>query len=163
MKPIQGNCDGYRCWNHSKYYEFLYFVVKLPRLCSNCTYFLQLTLYKAASDPTYLKRGGGGICPDLSSRPVVPRETQWWFPPKLLVSMWSRKKELGWLAKNWARGPKLKFSTNSQSGRKLDFQEFLCSRTKIVIARWFLDQWTQFFLQMKAKTYVYVMEVPFWV
>ena len=35
-----------------------------------------LTLYKAASDPTYLKRGGGGIRPDLSSRPVVPRETQ---------------------------------------------------------------------------------------
>ena len=104
----------------------------------------------------------GGICPDLSSRPAVPREAQWWIPPKLLVSMWSTKKELGRLAKNWARGPNLKFSKFGQSGRKLDFQEFLCGGTKIVIARWFLDQLTQFFLQIKAKTYIYVMVGLFW-
>ena len=77
--------------------------------------------------------------------------------------MWSTKKELGRLAKNWARGPNLKISKFGQSGRKLDFQEFLCGRTKIVIAQWFSDQLTQFFLQMKAKTYIYVMVGPFWV
>ena len=45
------------------------------------------------------------------------------------------KKELGRLAKNWARGPNLKISEIGQSGRKIDFQEFLFSRTKIDIAR----------------------------
>ena len=122
-----------------------------------------LTLYKAASDPTYLKQGGGGICSDLSSRPAVPREAQWWIPPKLLVSMWSTKKELGRLAKNWAPGPNLKFSKIGQSGRKIDFQKFLLGLTKIDIAQWFLDQLTQFFLQMQAKTYIYVMIGQFWV
>ena len=70
--------------------------------------------------------------------------------------MWSTKKELGRLAKNLARGPNLKISEIGESGRKLDFQEFLLGRTKIDIARSFLDQLTQFFLQMQAKTYIYM-------
>ena len=60
-------------------------------------------------------------------------------------------------------GSNLKISEIGQSGRKLDFQEFLLGRTKIDIARWFLDQLTQFFLQMQAKTYIYVMIGQFWV
>ena len=49
--------------------------------------------------------------------------------------MWSTKKELGRLAKNWARGRNLKISEIGQSGRKLEFQEFLSGRTKNDIAR----------------------------
>ena len=77
--------------------------------------------------------------------------------------MWSTKKELGRLAKNWARGPNLKISEIGQSGRKIDFQEFLLGLTKIDITRRFLDQLTRFFLQMQAKTYIYVMIGQFWV
>ena len=63
--------------------------------------------------------------------------------------MWSTKKELGRLAKNWARGPNLKISEIGQSGRKLDFQEFLLGLAKIDIAWSFLDQLTQFLAQSK--------------
>ena len=76
--------------------------------------------------------------------------------------MWSTKKELGRLAENWAHGPNLKISKIDQSGRKLDFQEFLLGRTKIDITQSFLDQLTQFFLQMQLKTYIYVMIGQFW-
>ena len=62
-----------------------------------------------------------------------PRCPDW--PNDDLVSMWSTKKELGRLAKNWARCPNLKISEIGQSGRKLDFQEFLLGLTKIDIAR----------------------------
>ena len=48
-----------------------------------------------------------------------------------------------------------------QFGRKPDFQEFLSDRTKIAIARSFLDQLAPIFLQMEAKTYIYVVQVHF--
>ena len=85
-----------------------------------------------ASDPTYLEGGGGFRPPPQFSGRGAPNDDS---TPKLLVSMWSTKKELGQLAKNWARGPNLKISEIGQSGQKIDFQEFLLGRTKIDIAR----------------------------
>ena len=69
--------------------------------------------------------------------------------------------------KNWVDWPKidpnLKISEIGQSGRKIDFKKILLGLTKIDIARWFLAQLTQFFLQMQAETYIYKMIGQFWV
>ena len=106
-----------------------------------------LTLYKAASNPTYLERGGRNQpAPQFSARSAPIGQMM--NPAKTFSVNVVYKKRI------WSIG---------QSGRKIDFQEFLLGFTKIDIARWFLDQLTQFFLQMQAKTYIYVMIGQFWV
>ena len=76
--------------------------------------------------------------------------------------MGSTEKDLGRLAKKLAHSPNSKISTNELANLvESYFQEFLFNHTKNTIARWFLDQFTHFFFQMKAKTYIYVVGVAF--
>ena len=85
------------------------------------SYLPGLTLYKVASDPTYLKQGGGGFPSPSVLGLRCPDRPNYHPPPKLLVSMWSTKKELGRFAKNFASGPNLKISTNWPIWQKARF------------------------------------------
>ena len=100
-----------------------------------------LNLYKAASDPTYLKRGGADSTP--------PPPGSW--APKMIatkiynVNLTIQKIVWGQSTPNWALVANLKFSLIGQFGQKPKFQEFFCGLTKMAIAQSFFDQLTPFF------------------
>ena len=96
---------------------------------------INLTLYRAASDPTYLERGRADSSRTSVLGPRCPDRPNDESPPNFWCQCGLQKKELSRLAKNWARGPNLKILEIGQPGRKIDFQEFHLGRTKIDIAR----------------------------
>ena len=93
-----------------------------------------LTLYRAASDPTYLERGGRNQpAPQFSARgaPIG----QMMIPPQTFSVNVVYKKRIGSIGQKLGPWPQFEISEIGQSGRTLDFQEFLLGRTKIDIAR----------------------------
>ena len=121
-----------------------------------------LTLYRAASDPTYLERGGRNQpAPQFSARgaPIG----QMMIPPQTFSVNVVYKKRIGSIGqklgpwpqfenfRNWPIWPKDRFS-------RISFRPYKNWHSSVIFGP--IDP---IFLQMKTKTYVYVMKVPFWV